>query len=219
MARHIYTEVEDKLIMELYPKNPTELIAEKLNVTIYSVYARANLLGVKKDATYLLNQNKILGKRLAASDLGHRFEKGIIPVNKGKKQTEYMSPEGIERTKNTRFKKGQTATHLQHFKDRMITKRFDSKIQRPYWWIRISKRVWKMYHVEVWERDNGPVSKGNIIVFKDGNSLNCIIENLECITLAENMRRNTIQRYPEELKSTFRLIGKLKKKIENAQQD
>jgi hypothetical protein len=38
------------------------------------------------------------------------FKKGHVPVNKGKKQTEFMTREAIERTKNTRFKKG----HLPH---------------------------------------------------------------------------------------------------------
>ena len=36
-----------------------------------------------------------------------QFPKGHVPRNKGKKQTDFMSAEAIERTKATRFQKGQ----------------------------------------------------------------------------------------------------------------
>jgi hypothetical protein len=57
------------------------------------------------------------------------------------------------------------------------------------------------------------------VVFKDGNQLNCIIENLECISNAELMQRNTIHRFPAELKSTIRLVNKLKRNINAKEQN
>lgn len=42
----------------------------------------------------------------------------------------------------------------------------------------------------VWEKHYGPISKGKCIHHKDGNPLNCSIENLECITRAKLVRLN-----------------------------
>jgi hypothetical protein len=42
-----------------------------------------------------------------ASGYDARFKKGTSPPNKGRKQEDWMSPEAIERTKGTRFQKGQ----------------------------------------------------------------------------------------------------------------
>ena len=60
------------------------------------------------------------------------------------------------------------------------------------------------------------------VCFKDGNKTHIALNNLELLTRAERMRRNTIHRYPEELKSAIRAIGKLKRtirEVENEEQD
>ncbi|MNR41009.1 hypothetical protein D3C85_1593470 [compost metagenome] len=74
----------------------------------------------------------------------------------------------------------------------------------------------KSVHSLIWEEANGEIPTGHIVVFRDRNSQHLVLENLELVSRAENMRRNTIHRYPPELKDTIRLLGKLKKKIEAA---
>ncbi len=44
------------------------------------------------------------------------FQKGHTPMNKGLKQSEYMTPGAIERTKATRFKKGNVPHNAYLFK-------------------------------------------------------------------------------------------------------
>jgi len=68
-------------------------------------------------------------------------------------------------------------------------------------------------HRHEWEQTYGPIPKGFNIVFKDGNSLNCDIDNLQMVTNDELMYKNTIMRYPPEMRRAFRLIGKLTRKI------
>jgi hypothetical protein len=63
--------------------------------------------------------------------------------------------------------------------------------------------------------EHGPIPKGAIIRFKDGNKLNFDIENLILIDPKQNMELNTIHRYPEEMQSTMKTISKLKKIIKN----
>jgi hypothetical protein len=104
--------------------------------------------------------------------------------------------------------------------DGCLSLRHDSNNNQSYYHIRVSMREWKMLHVYMWEIVNGSIPDGHIVVFKDKNPLNCLIENLEMVTREEHMIRNSIMRFPEELRSSIKLISKLKKKIkQHAEQD
>lgn len=219
--RKIWTKRDDALLRKHYPKKNTDYLQKLFKCTASSVYQRADKLGLKKDAAYLLRKNQRLGRKLANSEASKksRFQKGLIPPNKGMKQTEYMSKEGIARTEATRFQKGGLPPTTLH--DGAVTIRTDKyrdgKTQRQYKWIRIDKAKWVMYHVHIWTKKHGPVPLGKIVIFKDGNSMNCKLSNLKLISLEDNMRRNTIHRYPAELKSLIRLQGKLKRIINEKQ--
>jgi hypothetical protein len=143
-----------------------------------------------------------------------RFSPGSIPANKGLKQTDYMTADQIKKTAATRFKKGNVP--LTTLYNGIITKRKDTLKTGEiiyYKWIRISKANWKMLHVYNWEKVYGPLPEGYILVFKDGDKMNCDVNNVEKITLQENMRRNSIQHYPEEIRNLMITNGKLKSKI------
>lgn len=84
-----------------------------------------------------------------------------------------------------------------------------------YKWIRISKNNWMQLHRYIWEQHNGVIPPGANIVFKDGNSLNCEIENLQMVSNQNLMKDNSIMNYPEELRSTMRAVGQLKRTIWN----
>jgi hypothetical protein len=57
--------------------------------------------------------------------------------------------------------------------------------------------------------------KGHIIVFRDKNTMNCKIENLEMITRGENLKRNWLHNYPDEIKTLIKTKNKLINKIKN----
>lgn len=122
-----------------------------------------------------------------------RIQPGNVPKNKGKKQTEYMSKEAIEKTKATRFKKGEIAPNKIHYKDGDITIRHNHPERggKPHKYIRISLRVWKELQIYNWEKKNGPVPKGHVLACKDGNTLNCKPSNWYPLSKVENMRRNS----------------------------
>lgn len=91
------------------------------------------------------------------------------------------------------------------------------QVRDGYLWRKVTdfggRRDWKQVHVMLWEEHNGPIQDGLILCFKDGNKRNIALDNLELITRAERMRRNTIHRYPPELKDAIRVVGKLKRTI------
>lgn len=80
-------------------------------------------------------------------------------------------------------------------------------------------------HHLTWVESRGPIPDGHIVAFKDGNARNCDINNLELITRAENMRRNSHHTHlPPELCQIVQLRGQLTRKInnrrrQNAEQD
>lgn len=75
---------------------------------------------------------------------------------------------------------------------------------------------YRMVHHLVWEQHHGQVPAGHAVVFKDRDKANIEIENLELITRAELCRRNSIHRYPPELKHAIRTLAKLKRTIEDS---
>lgn len=195
-----------RIIRVYYPTMPTKIISLVTGVSIEKIYREANALGVKKSPEYIDAMLKASYEKLAESGKSHRFVKGQVPPNKGKK----LPPEVVEKMRPTMFKPG----HLPHNTnyDGHISIRAD-KTGKSYAYVRVRLGVYKLLHREIWEINNGPIPEGYIVVFKDGNSQNITIDNLELITKEENLRRNYHDRYPAEVKDIIRLKGALNRQI------
>lgn len=209
--RRKWTAEEDAIIKAEYATTSTLELALKMNRSEKSVYSRAFGFGIKKSKEYQENLNQKLGENLKDLGARHRFKKGDTPVNKGKKQTEYMTAEGIERSKATRFKKGVVSNNVVPVGT--ISERRNERRGTVYLYIKEKEHHWEQLHRHVWRNHYGEIPKAHNIIFKDGNTLNCEIDNLECVSDIKNMLRNSIQRYPEELIAVMQLTGKLKSKI------
>lgn len=126
-----------------------------------------------------------------------RFQRGLNPWNAGRV--------GVRMSPKSEFKKGQMPYNTLY--DGAITVRSDrnsktGKIYR-YKYIRIANAKWLLYQRYVWEQHNGPVPPKHLIKFKNGDTLDCRLENLEMISMAENARRN---RNPEKYRKTIKLL-------------
>lgn len=175
------TPEEDEYMRQNYLSLPVKRIATHLNRSHTLVVTRLRQLG-------LVIPEEIRAQRKIDS----RIQKGTTPPNKGRKQTDYMSQEAIDRTRATTFKKG----HLPHNTYNEIGKitvryeRSGGNNPRPYKYICIELAKWVPLHKVMWEEVNGPVPKGHCLWFKDGDSLNVELSNLELITRKENYARN-----------------------------
>jgi hypothetical protein len=78
---------------------------------------------------------------------------------------------------------------------------------------------YRAVHLLNWEAVNGPLPAGHAVVFKDGNKHNVALDNLELITRAELMRRNTRHRLPPELNAVIQLRGVLNRIINNKKRE
>lgn len=211
MSRTV-TNKEIKLVARYYPDHSALEVEKITGIPYRRVYGIAGRHKITKSDDF--NSSRLSGRILPGDDKGRsfQFKKGHVPANKGKK----MPAELKKRMAHTFFKKGNIPANAMPGNG-FISIRKDSGTGRPYKFIKIDMGKWVHLHRKIWEDANGPVPKNRIVVFKDRNTLNCSLENLETITRKENMRRNTILNYPEELKKTIRTLAKLKKTIKNAE--
>lgn len=99
------------------------------------------------------------------------FPKGSTPWNKGKR--------GFMGANATSFKKGEKppnwvpiGTERTTIDGYPETKVQDGKGQKN----------WRGKHIVTWEKENGPLPKGHVIIFGDGDKDNLDIDNLICVT-------------------------------------
>lgn len=197
-------------IRERYPHEPADLIALDLNITISKVYNIAHRLGVKKSAEFL--KSMAINSNLSEKGKAHQYKKGLVPHNKGLK----MPDELYNKVKRTMFKKGNKPHNTQP--DGTIRLQTKNN-EKPYQYIKIADSDWRLLHRVIWEQHNGPIPPKHMIRFIDGNTMNCELSNLECVSMKKNMTDNTIQRYPEELKELMKLTAKLNRKINGKEQN
>ena len=193
------------IIRQRYPFEPTKKIADDLGLSEGSVYNRAYAMGIKKDPVYLRSTQYPPGY---LGGKATQFQKGQTPPNKGQK----MSKDVYDKVEKTMFKKGNKPMNTQPIGT--IHQRKDTG-GKMYLYIKLADSKWQLLNRYTWEQHNGPIPKGMVVVYKDGNYLNNDINNLIMITKKENMARNTIQRLPKELQQVIRLKCKLIKKINN----
>lgn len=152
---HHYSEIE-AAFNEKFPGSPITLSQVKNAITRY---------GIKTGFT-------------------GQFQKGKQPPNKGKKQSEYMSEEAIERTKATRFTEGHTPkNHRPVGSMRLNADGYNEiKVAEP--------NKWELYSRYVYRKGRGEIPKGSVLVHLNGISNDDRIENLELMTKSEVARLN-----------------------------
>lgn len=196
--RH-FTKQEDDFLRANYLIMPVTRLSAALGRAKSVAGQRMKLIG-------LVVPPEIIEQRKKDS----RLKTGNVPANKGKKWSEFMSKKGQRASRRTTFKKGGLPPTTLY--DGCVTIRTDSNGDK-YKYIRVKKARWVSYHSWIWRKKRGRIPKGHIIVFKDGDQMNCKISNLECISRRENMKRNTVHNLPKPLALVVQLRGALNRQI------
>lgn len=208
MSQHdkqiLWTPEEDAILREQYPNTHTEILVARLGRPLNGIHHRATRLGIRKDKEWVRRTASENGKR---STNAGRFRKGQTPFNKGLKGVNGSSP--------SRFKPGhRPQTWVPIGTERLTSEGY---LERKVRDARPAHKNFVAVHVLVWEAAHGPVPKGHAVVFRDGNRSRIELDNLEMITRRELMARNTVHRYPEEIKTAIRTKARLTRVI-NAQE-
>lgn len=189
--RRSWSQWEDDFLRKEYPNRSNADLAPWLHRTIRAVALRALHLGIRK-APEFADQQLRKGQ----------FKKGHEPFNKGKARKYWMSDEKQANSRRGQFKPGEVA-------------RKSSPIYRPvgyecvrrchgvqYIYIKVAQGVkMQLKHRWVWEQANGPIPPGCNVQFKDGDTLNCCLENLYLISRSKQLVYNRhINQSPERIK-------------------
>ena len=207
--RQYWTDDQVATITLLYPDTPTAELAKLLGGSIKRIHCKAKQLGIKKSAAYL--DSKAACRLRRGDNVGeqHRFKKGCSPWNKGMK--------GITcGGEATQFKPGHQPLNTLPIGSYRTSR--DGNLQRKISNDKGSNsKRWRCVHELVWIAANGPVPPKHIVVFKPGMHSTTLeeitLDKVECISLAENMRRNTCHQYGKEIARLIQLRGAVSRQI------
>ncbi|HCE07017.1 MAG TPA: HNH endonuclease [Oxalobacteraceae bacterium] len=198
------------MLREQYANTKTAELAGALGKSTTTVYQKAAGLGLTKSPEYLASPAACRLRRGDNVGAAFRFKPGQVVWNKGTNFT------AGGRSPETRFQPGQMPHNTSPVGSYRLDK--DGTLQRKIGNDKgnNSKR-WRGVHELAWVEVNGPLPPKHIVVFKQGMRSNKLeeitIDRVECISLAENMRRNTRHNLPKELSDLIQLRGALSRAI------
>jgi hypothetical protein len=216
-----WSPLELELLRELYPDLPTADVAALLDRCPGSVYQAANLRGIAKSAQFLASvaSGRIQLGKLHPKMIASRFQKGLTPWNKGKAYN------AGGKSVNTQFKTGTRAgAALRNFVP-IGTYRVngDGLLQQKVTATGYAPKDWKSVSSLVWAKEHGPVPAGSIVVFKPGqrttNPAELTVDRLECITRAENAKRNHPANRDPELAKLIQLKGAITRQLNRIERE
>lgn len=208
----VWTEDQLDLLRTFYPNFKTEDIAFMVGHSLHSVYRKANSLGLKKTDEFVAAESARQMNRPDHPARACRFQKGLVPWNKGVKGVAGVQ----EACRATHFKPGQMPHNtlpigsLKLDKDGVLLRKVSNNKGN-------NSARWRSVHELVWVEANGPVPPKHMVVFRPGMKTNVLeeitIDKVECISLAENMKRNTRHNLPPELNEVIQLRAVLTRHI------
>ncbi len=181
-----WNAAELALLKEHFPHKKTQDVANIIGRSYYSVAGKAHVMKLEKSAEFMAKMQIEYANTLRRVGVNTRIKPGTPPPNKGKKWAEYLTPRQMENCRKNTFKKGDLPHNTKY-------NGYEWRTKDGYTMLRIAQSVAVLKHVHIWEQHHGKkVPPKHLITFKDGNKENFAIENLECISMADNVRRNTV---------------------------
>lgn len=195
--RRQWTEEDVETLKLFYPNHTAQFVADMLGRNLSSVQNKSNALGLSK--------SKDFWKSVTKPPSRTQFKKGNIPWNAGIKGSTGLHPN----TRATQFKKGEVPKNTLPDGSVRLTK--DGYLERK------NNGSWVALHRLVWEEVNGAIPAGYIVVFKPGLKTSVedlvTIDRLECITRAENAKRNSLHRFGPEMAKLYQLKGAIARQV------
>lgn len=186
LARSRFTAEVRAVIGRLYTNTPTEEISALTGISVPRIWAYAKRAGLAKSLECVRETAR------ARSGPDHpmrqyQFKKGNKPANAGVKGWDSGG-----RSHETRFVKGQRSSNWMPIGSTRVNA--DGYLDRKVADTGYMPDDWKAVHRLVWIEARGPVPDGHVVRFKPGRKTTdetlITLDALECITLAENGRRN-----------------------------
>lgn len=204
-----WTEDEIRLLQEMYPGQRAQDIAERLGRTPSQVIAKAQRLGLRKtrEAVAAIARSSMADPQHPGHR--HRFQKGHAPWNKG------VHYQAGGRSAATQFKPGTQPRNWLPIGSERI--RSDGYLERKLTDTGVTRRDFVCIHHIIWREAGREIPPGHALVFKDGNKHNLVLDNLELVSRAALMRRNSMHNYGPEIARVYQLQGAITRQINKRQ--
>ncbi|MDO9402083.1 MAG: HNH endonuclease [Polaromonas sp.] len=201
---------ETALLRELYADAHTEDVALLVGRSLSSVRNTAFNLGLRKSEEYLKSDTCGRAHSLQNPAVkAAQFKPGHKTWNAGLKG---WNPAG---SKKGHFKPGSKPPTTRPIGSERIDK--DGCLMRKVSETGNRRADWKTEHSLVWAEQVGPIPAGHIVVFRAGKKTAVAsaikVEDLECLSRADLMLRNSYHRYPPEIARLHQLRGALNRQI------
>jgi len=185
-CHHEWTPDEIAVLKARFPNELTTVIAKELGLERWHIYNMARVLGLKRSDDFAKRLNEFRSQHALA-----RFRHGYVPWSKGPRNADSpLAPNEMP---------------------------IDSeRMSWGYLYRKISigqRKNWRLSHHLNWLADGREIPLGHVLTFKDGNKLNTSLENLELISRAELMRRNSWLRYGPEVSELIFLTSVITRRI------
>ena len=218
-GRFTWTDELVEILRRRYPHERTDRIAEDLGLSPSQLHTKAWALGLRKTRAFRASPESGCITKGDPRSVGakSRFKRGHVPANKDKRRPGWAPGRMAE----TWFKSGRPASEARNYVP-IGTEKYDPNRKTLVRKVTDDPSIypaarWRPVHVLVWEAVHGPVPEGHVVIFRKGmktiESAQITVDRLELVTRQELMRRNTIQRYPADLRDAMQLIGRVKRKI------
>lgn len=174
LSRFEWTDEMNRFMQEFIPGHTEAEIRE----------AFLSRFGIELTESQIGNAKTRLGVKSGTT--GGRFEKGMVPKNKGRSWDEQgLPPETRERMMSTCFKAGNEPANARRIpvgSERLSKEGYVEVKVRTMSPVPCTNRCWRPKHHLVWEEANGqPVPEGAVIAFADGDKRNIDPENLVAV--------------------------------------
>lgn len=212
MSGRQWTPRDVALLRELYPHHATAHIAAVFGYSIRRVYAKASAMGLHKTDEF--HASHASGRLRSGSQhprmVASRFQPGMVPWNKG------IAFNSGGRSAETHFKPGITPHNTLPLGSVRINK--DGTLERKVSEARgNANKRWRAVAELVWIAEYGPVPAGHIVIFRPGMRTTVLEEitpdRVECISRAENARRNHPRSKHPELARLVQLKGAITRQV------
>ena len=209
-----WTPEQVATLVKHYPTVSGPVLADMLGMRLQSVYNKAWLMGLKKTSATIARLAFEAIQKPSHPARATQFQAGLTPWNKGLEWT------AGGRSAETRFKAGEMRGAAQHnyvpigtlrtSKDGYLERKMNDTHPVP-------TRRWEAVHRLVWKAANGPIPKGNIVVFRPGMRTavesEITADRLECITRGEHAKRNHPRSKNPELGKLVQLKGAITRQV------
>ena len=215
-----WTPAEVAILRQCYPSIRTADLCKLLpGRTVNSIFNQAHKMGLEKSAAYLASD---MAKRIRRGHNDPRlkatqFKPGHKPPNKGKSFD-------VARTHPNctahQFKPGRAPHEARNYqpigtlriaqRDGLLERKVNDTHPMP-------ARRWEGVHRLVWKAAHGAIPPGHMVVFKSGQKTTVLdaitADKLECISRAENARRNHPRNQSPELAKLTQLKGCITRQV------